>query len=125
MAGDESASFVEEPFGDREKANVGFRESASVSNAAGLPNYIPVVLSEPVEKPVSVSFILWNADTGEEMGRGVLGFDLYQVEKDLYIGEGGINVLAELTAGRGIHTGEQLTHLQMAGKTEPKGGTSP
>ena len=125
MAGDESASFVEEPFGDRAKAAVEFRESASVSNAAGLPNYIPVVLSEPAERPVSVSYMLWNADTGEEMGRGVLDFDPYQCEKDLYIGEGGINVLAELTAGRGIHTGEQLTHLQMAGKTEPKGGTSP
>ena len=48
------------------------------------------------------------------MGRGVLGFDLYQVEKDLYIGEGGINILAELTEGRGIHPGEQLIHLQTA-----------
>lgn len=112
--GDESASFVEDPFREREKATVGFRENASVSNAAGLPNYIPVVLSEPMEKPVSVSYILWNADTGEEIGRGVLDFDTYQCEKGIYIGEGGINVLAELTEGRGINPGEQLIHLQSA-----------
>ena len=123
--GDESASFAEEPFRDREKATVGFRENASVPNAAGLPNYIPVVLSEPMERPVSVSYILWNADTGEEIRRGVLDFDSYQCEKDIYIGEGGINVLAELTEGRGVHPGEPLTHLQTAGKTEREGGTSP
>ena len=112
--GDESASFVEDPFREREKAAIGFRENASVSNAAGLPNYIPVVLSEPMEKPVSVSYILWNADTGEEIRRGVLDFDPYQCEKGIYIGEGGINVLAELTEGRGINPGEQLIHLQTA-----------
>ena len=123
--GDESASFVEEPFREREKATVGFRENASVSNAAGLPNYIPVVLSEPMEKPISVSYILWNADTGEEISRGVLDFDPYQCEKEIYLGEGGINVLAELTEGRGIHPGEQLIHLQIAGEKEPEGGTSP
>ena len=89
------------------------------------PNYIPVVLSEPTEKPVSVSYILWNADTGEEICRGVLDFDPYQCEKEIYIGEGGINVLAELTEGRGINPGEQLIHLQTAGKTEQEGGTSP
>lgn len=123
--GDESASFVEEPFGDREKATVGFRENASVSNAAGLPNYIPVAVSEPMEKPISVSYILWNADTGEEICRGVLDFDPYQCEKGIYIGEGGINVLAELTEGRGIHPGEQLIHLQTARETEREYGTSP
>ena len=89
------------------------------------PNYIPVVLSEPTEKPVSVSCILWNADTGEEIRRGVLVFDPYQYEKEIYIGEGGIGVLAEMTEGRGVHPGEQLIHLQTAGKTEQEGGTSP
>ncbi|MBR4576890.1 MAG: right-handed parallel beta-helix repeat-containing protein [Clostridia bacterium] len=123
--GDEYASFEEEPFRDREKATVGFRENASVSKPAGLPNYIPVALSEPMEKPVSVSYILWNADTGEEIGRGVLDFDPYQCEKGIYTGEGGTSVLAELTAGRGIHPGEQLIHFQTAGKTEQEGGTSP
>ena len=67
-----------------------------------------------MEKPVSVSCILWNADTGEEIGRGVLDFDPYQCEKGIYIGEGGINVLAELTEGRGINPGEQLVHFQRA-----------
>ena len=78
-----------------------------------------------MERPVSVSYILWNADTGEEIRRGVLDFDPYQCEKDIYIGEGGINVLAELTEGRGVYPGEPLTHLQTAGKTEREGGTSP
>ncbi len=123
--GDESASFVEEPFRDCEKATVGFRENASVPNTEGLPNYIPVVLSEPIERPVSVSYILWNADTGEEICRGVLDFDPYQCEIEIYIGEDGINVLAELTEGRGILPGERLIHLQTAGKMEQEGGTSP
>ena len=67
MAGDESASFVEEPFRDREKATAGFRENASVSNAAGLPNYILVVLSHgwtsenaANENVVKVSQLVYN-----------------------------------------------------------------
>ena len=116
--GDESASFLEASFRDCEKATVGFKENASVSNAAGLPNYIPVALSEPIETAVSVSYILWNADTGEEIGRGVLDIDPYQCEKDIYIGEGENNILAELTEGRGIHPGERLIHLQVVRKTE-------
>ncbi len=112
--GDTSAKFVDDPFLYHEKATVGFKENASVSNAAGLPNYIPVVLSAPMETAVSVSYILWNADTGEEICRGVLDFDPYQCEKEIYIGEGGISILTELTEGRGVHPGERLIHLQVA-----------
>ena len=62
-------------------------------------------------------------DTGDE--NTMTSSDSYQCEKGTYIGEGGINVLAELTEGRGIHPGEQLIHLQIAGEKEPEGGTSP
>ena len=65
-----------------------------------------------METAVSVSYILWNADTGEEIRRGVLDFDPYQCEKEIYIGEGEISILTELTEGRGVHPGERLIHLQ-------------
>lgn len=116
--GDTSAKF--EPLPDREKAAAGFKDNASVSNTAGLPNYIPVVLTEPTEKAVSVSYILWNADTGEEIRRGVLDFDPYQREKEIYIGKGENSILAELTEGRGAHPGARLIHLQIVREKEYK-----
>ena len=116
--GDMSARFVTDLLRDRGKATVCFKESASVANAAGLPNYIPVVLSDPMETSVSVTYVLWNADSGEKICRGVLNFDPYQCEKEIYIGEGEISILAELTEGRGIHPGERLIHLQVVNKTK-------
>lgn len=117
--GDQDAEFADRnPFRDSENTTVGFKDAASVSAGAGMPNYIPVAVSGPLAEEISVSYILWNYDTGEEISRGTLVFDPYQREKEIYTGKGETSILAELTAGRGAHPGEQLLHLQIAVKPE-------
>ena len=71
-----------------------------------------ILLSVMILAAVIVFLIMRWKDTGDE--NTMTSSDSYQCEKGIYIGEGGINVLAELTEGRGINPGEQLIHLQTA-----------
>lgn len=71
-----------------------------------------ILLSVMILAAVIVFLIMRWKDTGDE--NTMTSSDSYQCEKGTYIGEGGINVLAELTEGRGINPGEQLIHLQTA-----------
>ena len=71
-----------------------------------------ILLSVMILAAVIVFLIMRWKDTGDE--NTMTSSDSYQCEKGTYIGEGGINVLAELTEGRGIHPGEQLIHLRKA-----------
>ena len=71
-----------------------------------------ILLSVMILAAVIVFLIMRCKDTGDE--NTMTSSDSYQCEKGTYIGEGGINVLAELTEGRGINPGEQLIHLQTA-----------
>ena len=75
-----------------------------------------VLLAVMILAAVIVFLIIHLAGSGRDTGdeNTMTSSDSYQCEKGTYIGEGGINVLAELTEGRGINPGEQLIHLQTA-----------
>ncbi len=114
MIGDESAEFyAENPFLDDGKATVSFKDEASVSLAETLPNYIPVVLSKPLIKEVSVSYTIKDADTDEVIGSGVLEFSSFDTQKVIYVGEDNRNVVVTLSDAKDIKLGEFTTHNQV------------
>lgn len=115
VIGDETAVYLSEnPFLDDGSASVQFKDALSLSSGVGISNYVPVVLSKPLRKEVSVSYILRDYDTGEELGSGVLKFDPYNTEKVIYTGDGNSNVTVELLSAKDIRLGEGTTHIQFA-----------
>ena len=111
--GDTTSKYLtENPFADNGKTTVSFRDTASYAHGFGVDNYIPVTLSQALQKETSVSYTVWDYETNEIIRTGVLHFAPYEIEKAIHLWEYDRSVLIELTSAEGVSLGDGLIHYQ-------------
>ena len=115
-----STKLSDNPFIDAGTTTVGFVDKGSVVNDSNSPLNIPVTLSKPLRKEVSVDYKIYNAKTKQLLDSGTLQFKPLQLNKVIYAGPQKDEVLVELVNSKDIKLGDQTLHSHVKDKGKDK-----